>query len=345
MWARYLHMPAIAHPALKTQQRRLSVGSTGPAVLKLEQELKKRGLLEGPVDSVFDKATKQAVKRFERRHGWRVDGIVGGRIWKKLELSGAAHEGSVAEVKQGSTKFTTVNINVRSNPPMSQDKVLHDVRRAAAAGDVIGWNEISVLKNKDGSRDDRYFDAIKSLGRDWGHYMPKHGDYRIPNPISWKKKDWDLVDSGFRRTHGGLAKVSPSRYVTWVKLKNKKTGDTIVRMNTHLVSGAWNGKDNKAKQWRKDQWRTHMRKLKEMVARFERSGLPVIIGGDFNRNRYKVLGDRVKYDNDLKVGTLGGSTLDYVMHTPNKDLKKVGGRVQGAYASDHDAVVVKYRLG
>lgn len=336
-------MRVIAQP--QTPKHRLTVGSTGPAVKKLEQELKERGLLKGAVDNVFDKATKQAVQRFERKHGWKADGVVGGRIWKKLELSGEAHEGTTSNVTKGSTKFTTVNINVKSNPPMSQDKVLHDVRRAAAAGDVIGWNEISVLKNKDGSRDDRYFDAIKSLGKDWGHYMPKHGKYRIPNPISWKKKEWDLVDSGFRRTHGGLEKVSPSRYVTWVKLKNKKTGDTIVRMNTHLVSGAWSSKNKPAKQWRQDQWHTHMRKMKEMVARFERSGHPVIIGGDFNRDSYKLFGNKVKYDNNIHVGTHGKSTLDYVMHTPNKDLKKVGGRVQGAYASDHDAVVVKYQLG
>lgn len=253
-------MRVIAQPAPKPQpQRRLSVGSTGPAVLKLEQELKERGLLKGAIDSNFDKATRQAVKRFERSNGWKANGIVGGRIWKKLELSGEAHEGTTANVTRGKTKFSTVNINVKSNPPMSQDKVLHDVKRAAAAGDIIGWNEISTVKGPNG---DRYFDAIKSLGKDWGHYMPKHGNYRIPNPISWKKKEWDLVDSGFRRTHkngasAGHTNVSPARYVTWVKLKNKKTGDTIIRMNTHLISGAWNSKNNKAKEWRKDMGRPH----------------------------------------------------------------------------------------
>lgn len=341
-------MRVIAQPAPKPQpQRRLSVGSTGPAVLKLEQELKERGLLKGAIDSNFDKATRQAVKRFERSNGWKANGVVGGRIWKKLELSGEAHEGTTANVTRGKTKFSTVNINVKSNPPMSQDKVLHDVKRAAAAGDIIGWNEISTVKGPNG---DRYFDAIKSLGKDWGHYMPKHGNYRIPNPISWKKKEWDLVDSGFRRTHkngasAGHTNVSPARYVTWVKLKNKKTGDTIIRMNTHLISGAWNSKNNKAKEWRKDMWAVHMRKMGNMVSKFERSGLPVIIGGDFNRDSYKLFGNRVKYDNDLHVGTHGASTLDYVMHTRNKDLKRTGGTIQRGYASDHDAVKVNYQLG
>lgn len=338
-------MRVSAQAPAKQQQRRLSVGSKGPAVLKLEQELKERGLLKGKVDSTFDKATKQAVKRLERKNGWKVDGIVGHRMWKSLKLSGEAHTAEQANVTKGKTNFTTVNVNVKSNPPMSQDKVLHDVRRAAAAGDIIGWNEIDMVKGPGGKKDDRYFDAVKSLGPSWGHYMPKDGGLRIPNPISWKKKEWDLVDSGFRRTHKGKSEVSPNRYVTWVQLKNKKTGDTIVRMNTHLVSGAWSGGAKKAKEWRKDQWNTHMRKLKEMVARFERKGLPVIIGGDFNRDSYKLFGNKVNYDNNIHVGTHGKSTYDYVMHTPNKDLKRTGGTIQRDYASDHDAVVIKYQLG
>lgn len=328
-------------------KHRLTVGSSGPAVKKLEQELKERGLLKGAADNVFDKATKAAVKRFERSNGWKVDGIVGSRIWKKLELSGAAHEGTVADVNNGKTKFTTVNINVKSNPPMSQAQVTHDVRRAAAAGDIIGWNEIDMVAGKNGKKtDDRYFDALKALGPKWGHYMPKDGNLRIPNPISWNKEKWSQVgDGGFRRTHHGKGGVSPNRYITWVKLKNKETGETLIRMNTHLVSGAWSPKKKPEKEWRQDMWKTHMRKMKQVVSRFERSGMPVIIGGDFNRDSYKVLGNKVKYDNKLNVGTHGASTLDYVMHTPHAELKRTGGRIQGDYASDHDAVVVTYQLG
>ena len=71
----------------------------------------------------------------------------------------------------------TVNINVKNNPVMGQKKVVHDVKRAAEAGGLIGWNEIGP---------DRYFRAIKQLGPGWGHYMPHDGGLRIPNPISWK---------------------------------------------------------------------------------------------------------------------------------------------------------------
>ena len=84
-----------------------------------------------------------------------------------------------------------------------------------------------------------YFKAIRDLRPEWGHYMPHDGGLHIPNPISWKKDQWKLEDAGFVKTHPGKAKVSPNRYITWAKLKNKASGQEIVRINTHLVSGAF----------------------------------------------------------------------------------------------------------
>jgi hypothetical protein len=230
--------------------------------------------------------------------------------------------------------FRTVNINVKSNPLMGQKQVVHDVKRASHAGGLIGWNEIGP---------DRYFQAIKKLGPDWGHYMPHDGGLHIPNPISWKKSVWEKQGGGFIRTHHGKAKVSPNRYITWVKLKHKKTDEQVVRINTHLVSGAW-GKHKPTTAWRREQWNIHMAKLKKLVAHFESKGLKVIVGGDFNRDSTKVLGNQVKYDNKLNVGTHGRSTYDYLMHVRNKDLVKIGGRVEHGYASDHDAVIARYTL-
>ena len=57
-----------------------------------------------------------------------------------------------------------------------------------------------------------------------------------------------------------------------------------------------------------------------------------------------MLGKQVKYDSGLHAHTHGRSTLDYVMHTPHRDLQKLGTRVDNHYASDHNAVVVRYDL-
>jgi len=230
--------------------------------------------------------------------------------------------------------FKTATINVKSNPVMGQRQVVHDVRRASHSAGLIGWNEIGPA---------RYREAIRDLGPSWGHYMPHDGGLEIPNPISWKKDVWKKEDAGFLKTHNGLAKVSPNRYITWVKLKNRASGQEIVRINTHLVSGAWS--DHKpTTAWRREHWKIHMQKLDKMVAHFKSQGLQVIVGGDFNRDSFEVLGKKVAYDNKLNVGTHGHSTLDYLMHTRSSHLKKLEAHVQHGYASDHDAVVARYAI-
>lgn len=230
--------------------------------------------------------------------------------------------------------FRTVSLNVKNNPLMPQRAVVHDVRRAAEQGGLIGWNEIGPT---------RYAEAIRALGPDWGHYMPFDGKLRIPNPISWKKAVWQREDAGFVRTHEGRAKVTPRRYITWARLRHRATGRTVVRVNTHLISGAWSGQ-RPTTAWRRERWHEHLQQLDALVADFKRQGYVVIVGGDFNRDSFEVLGDRVRYDNRLHVGTHGQRTLDYLMHTPGGGLRRERARVQGGYASDHDAVVVRYRL-
>lgn len=231
--------------------------------------------------------------------------------------------------------FKTATINIKSNPLMSIAKVRHDVREASHEAGLIGWQEIT-------ARGGNYFEEIRKLGPGWSHYMPHDGGLRIPNPISWNNKVWKKTDSDFIRTHRGLHDVSPNRYITWVRLKNQKTGKEIVRVNTHLVSGAFSGKPHH--QWRLDNWKSHMNQLDALVKKFERQGLDVIVGGDFNRDSTKVLGDHMVYDNKLHVGTHGKSTLDYLMHNRHGDLKRTGSHVHHDFFSDHDAVVAAYTL-
>lgn len=307
----------------------LAEGTRNHVVRALERKLKQRGLLEGKADGAFDAKTRAAVQKLERALGWKADGVVGGPLWREIFEAAPGTRGD----KKAYT-FGTVNINVKNNPLMPQAKVIHDVKRAAKSGGLIGWNEIGP---------DRYFKAIRDLGPEWGHFMPRHGKMRIPNPISFKKDIWQLQDGGFLKTHDGLAKVSPSRYITWAKLKHRDSGRTVVRLNTHLVSGAWSEK-KPTTAWRRAQWNVHIRKLTDLVERFKDQGHVVIVGGDFNRDSYRVLGNKVEYDNKLTVGTHGKRTLDYVMHVRNAAVQKLRAAVRGGYASDHDAVVVRYSL-
>ncbi len=235
------------------------------------------------------------------------------------------------------SRFKTASINVRSYPLMDQKSVVHDVRKAARQADLIGWNEIAP---------GRYARAIKDLGPDWGHYMPMDGNHRIPNPISWRKKEWSRISGGFEKVANRKAGVAPSTYITWAKLQHKATDQKVVRINTHVVSGAF-GNTAPNRGARQALWHKHIKMLEKRIAKFKKQGYEVIVGGDFNRNRYKVLGDKVGYDNGAWTGTHGGprsAMFDYLMHVRSPELKSVMGVVDRGYRSDHDAVVAGYKL-
>lgn len=235
------------------------------------------------------------------------------------------------------SRFKTASINVRSYPLMSQEAVVHDVRKAARQADLIGWNEIAP---------GRYAKAIKDLGPGWGHYMPMDGKHRIPNPISWRKKEWSRISGGFQKVANRKEGVAPSTYITWAKLKHKATDQKVVRINTHVVSGAF-GNTAPNRGARQALWHKHIKMLEKRIAQFKKQGYEVVVGGDFNRNRYKVLGDKVGYDNGAWTGTHGGprsAMFDYLMHVRSPELKNVMGVVDRGYRSDHDAVVAGYKL-
>ncbi len=295
--------------------RRLSAGLIGVPVRRPELQLKPRGLLKENADDRFDQKTKAPAMKFEWCQGFEMNGVAGG----KPSLKG-----------DGKGVFNVVSLNVKSNPEMPQDQVVHDVRRAARTGGIIGWQEIAPQ---------RYRDAIAALPG-FNHFMPKG----LQAPISWKSKDWKRLDSGVELMHLGKPGISPHRSVAWVKLKNKETGETIIHMNTHLVSGAWNKAHTASDPWRKKMWHQHINRMESLIARFEKKGHPVTITGDFNRNHFRVFGNDVVYASGLRAGTHGPSTLDYVMNTRHEALAKVSNRVDTRFASDHNAVIVRYDL-
>lgn len=69
---------------------RLVPGMSGPRVETLQRQLKRLGFFRGEVGGNYGPITKEAVRAFERKHGWNVDGIAGGRLQKTLAAEVAA---------------------------------------------------------------------------------------------------------------------------------------------------------------------------------------------------------------------------------------------------------------
>lgn len=62
------------------------MGSRGTEVRKIQERLKNWGYYSGSVDGIFGSKTKEAVIKFQRKHGLTPDGVAGPKTLEKLGL-------------------------------------------------------------------------------------------------------------------------------------------------------------------------------------------------------------------------------------------------------------------
>ncbi|MEH1833655.1 MAG: peptidoglycan-binding protein [Nostoc sp.] len=62
----------------------LRIGLRGSEVVRLQEQLKKLGLLKGDADGDFGVTTETAVKAAQKRYALEADGVVGGSTWEVL---------------------------------------------------------------------------------------------------------------------------------------------------------------------------------------------------------------------------------------------------------------------
>lgn len=117
----------------------LTVGSTGPAVVRLQSLLLANGFNPGPIDGIFGPLTQQAVINFQISRGLVPDGIVGVLTWTALGVNCQAPptptppacSGFIYTVQPGDTlstiaaRFnTTVNAILAVNPQITNPNLI-----------------------------------------------------------------------------------------------------------------------------------------------------------------------------------------------------------------------------
>jgi hypothetical protein len=147
---------------------------------------------------------------------------------------------------------------------------------------VIGWQEAEVAQTPGVMAKLRAIPGYKTF------FPAGDGKKRFSAnavPISWQRSTFTLLAKGAKLTHGGEAHVTPSRWVTWVVLRNTNTQKSFVFVNTHFISKAYTGHPE-----RRARWDAHLAVLRERVAALATQyAAPVVVVGDFNRPAYSPL--------------------------------------------------------
>ncbi|WP_427158065.1 peptidoglycan-binding domain-containing protein [Aliinostoc sp. HNIBRCY26] len=75
------------HPANQVANRAsiLRIGSRGEAVKTAQNLLKRKGFYTANVNGIFDKNTRSAVVKFQKKQGLRADGVIGHKTLAALQ--------------------------------------------------------------------------------------------------------------------------------------------------------------------------------------------------------------------------------------------------------------------
>ncbi len=130
--------------------------------------------------------------------------------------------------------------------------------------------------------------------------------------------------------------MAPARFVCWAVLEHIATGIRFVAVNCHFTKVV----ADEHEQWRRDMWGRNLTVLRQVVAGFRIQGLPVLLGGDLNRQAWDIVGEGLiepRY-----VEPPAGPTVDRI--AVSKDVTVLDSRLGPKNESDHFAVIARLEI-
>jgi hypothetical protein len=164
--------------------------------------------------------------------------------------------------------FGTLNL-LKTN---SRAEVAHDLGKAIALCDILVMQE----NTRDPVRA-----AVGALAGYPNWTVDVQTGAVGANPIAWRSDLFDMLTHGHRLAHHREANVTPARHVTWVALRHKESGLSLLVIDVHPIN-AYAGQ-NKPPRALRDQfaeayWRTVVDVTEELQGAYD----GVLLGGDFN---------------------------------------------------------------
>ncbi len=117
------------------------IGSRGPEVTRIQQELSNRGYYRGSIDGIFGTQTQAAVRNYQSDNGLAVDGVAGERTLSSLGITSSGGQGSFSSADY-ELLARLISAEARGEPYMGQVAVgavvLNRVEHPSFPGSVGG---------------------------------------------------------------------------------------------------------------------------------------------------------------------------------------------------------------
>lgn len=183
-------------------------------------------------------------------------------------------------------RLRVVTANVQSFPvdALTSEQALADLRRNAEVGDLVLLQEIA----------SRYRPLVAAAfpAPEWQVY---YGRPDNQSPIAFRRALLARRAGEVTLLHPAVPGRHARRYTTYLRLREQEAGCELHVLNLHLVAGAWNDTPLPDKDDRVREWNEGIASHRALVARLAGTGLPVVGGGDYNRQlrRHRPLGTEV----------------------------------------------------
>jgi hypothetical protein len=208
--------------------------------------------------------------------------------------------------------------------------------RAVRGGDpgyrpFVGWQEISEGDSGEPAMITRHFGS-----KYHNAFLRDPKSFRVPISVP---APWKIVNSKQTFVHGGIAHVTPPRYINEVVVEHTAhPGLRFALINSHYIAGAYNGNQNPNLR---DEWQLHKKLHRERVMAHNNNGHLVIWTADTNNPGYdKATGQ----DTEHKVFSQGIDRINWLPGDGTVRLDLVGTNVIPMSVDGHDARLAVFRI-
>ena len=263
--------------------------------------------------------------------------------------SGSSGSGTTDQSSTINETITIATWNVLMNNGASDIKA--GAKKIAKSGaDLIGFQELNFPSSRNAIKDG----LIDCSGCDFSGYFPGSGSasgWNAPSTVSlvWNKHLFSKLDQGQIHVSDADGPANTGdKWITWVKLKDKKTGVVFYFADTHFVAHVMDRNGQVIQNYSH-----HIDKLVDFVKSKKE---PIFIAGDFNIGynydkdhgySYSPRRNLKKYDiySNWEYFKKSSGSIDYIWATKSDNIKPTStSRWSSGMGSDHKPVTMTVKI-